>query len=66
MYGCMFSHGLLFDDSTLISSRDSILRYGMCNNGPLNKEFGIYGARFTIFMFKDQKQLRQLQVICDQ
>lgn len=40
VYGAMFSHGPFFDDK-LISLRQQILYYGMCNPAPLITEFNL-------------------------
>lgn len=39
VYGALFSHGAMFNTPQEMALRDGILRYGLCNEGPLQHEF---------------------------
>ena len=40
-YGVLFSHGSFFQDESAITLRDRVLKYGLCNNGPLARAFDL-------------------------
>ncbi|CAF1189420.1 unnamed protein product [Rotaria sp. Silwood1] len=38
-YGVLFSHGPFFQDEKALNLRDRVLKYSLCNNGPLARAF---------------------------
>ncbi|CAF1494309.1 unnamed protein product [Adineta steineri] len=40
-YGVLFSHGPFFQDEKLLALRDRVLKYSLCNNGPLSRAFNL-------------------------
>lgn len=40
-YGVLFSHGPFFQDEKLLKLRDRVLKYSLCNDGPLARAFNL-------------------------
>ncbi len=43
VYGAIFSHGAMLSSAKELALRDGVMHYGLCDNGPLPKEFGFPG-----------------------
>ena len=71
-YGVLFSHGPFFEDPSAIQLRDRVLRFSLCDHGPLARAFRLSAntSRVLIHVHSKTKTLRpqradwMINVVC--